>query len=86
MIEAGSQLVDRVTKRETALVRWCKDVGWPGVRLPLKSVMNDDGLSGLYRGFPTKENVLEVTEVLLGPVDLQLRSIKSVAHIDKDCS
>lgn len=72
VIEAGTQLVDGVSESQSALLRWCQDMGWAGTRLPLKVVVSDGCLSGVYPGAPSQDNVLEVTEVFLGPLDLTL--------------
>ena len=44
--------------------------------LAAEVVVNDGCLTGIYSGAPSKENVLEVTEVFLGPLDLCLGRIE----------
>jgi hypothetical protein len=63
VIEARPQLVNGITKGESALDRWCKDLGWPGVPLSLKLVVDNGRSTSVHCGDPTKGNVLEVTEV-----------------------
>jgi len=70
VIQARTQLVDGVSEGESALSRWCKELCWGGAPLPLKVVVNDGRFTRVYSGAPSKNNVLEVTEVFLSPLDL----------------
>ena len=76
MIKARTQLVYGVSECESTLLRWCKEMGWSGILLPLKVIVNNGCLACVYSGAPSKDNVLEVTEVFLGPLDLALGRVK----------